>query len=184
VSTQQEVPVLQRLPDYGLTAKALHWLIVALLIVQYLIGWLMPDIHRGDTPGQPMMFHISVGITIMIVILARLAWRIAHPVAPAPGLPYWQILAAETVHWLLYATVFAVTLTGWIFESMRGWTIYYFNLFPLPALVEQGSAWGRAVGRYHSTLTWVLLVLIGAHVAAALWHYFIAKDRVLQRMVP
>ncbi|MBI1212747.1 MAG: cytochrome b [Alphaproteobacteria bacterium] len=176
--------MVQRLADYGPTAKSLHWLIVALLVVQFLIGWLMPDIHRGDTPGEPMMFHISFGITIMMVILVRLAWRITHMVAPAPGLPRWQIVAAETVHWLLYAVVFATTLTGWLFESVRGWTIYFFGLFPLPTLVEQGSTWGRAIARYHTILTWVLLVLVAGHVAAALWHYFITKDKVLQRMLP
>jgi cytochrome b561 len=178
------VPAFQSAPDYGPTARALHWLIVVLLIVQYSIGWLMPDIHRDQTPGEPMMFHVSFGFTILLVILARFGWRIAHPVAPAPGLPQWQIVASSAVHWALYLAVFATTMTGWIFASMRGWTIYLFDLVPLPQIVEQGSTWGRAFGRYHATLIWVLLALVAAHVAAALWHYFIQKDRVLQRMLP
>lgn len=176
--------MFERTNDYGTTAKALHWLIVALLIAQYAIGWLMPDIHRDQLPGEPMMFHISVGFTILIVILVRFAWKIAHPVAPAPGLPRWQITAATAMHWALYVVVFVTTLTGWIFASMRGWTIYLYGLVPLPQIVEQGSSFGRTIGRNHELLTWILLVLVAGHVAMALWHYFIARDRVLQRMLP
>jgi cytochrome b561 len=176
------MPVKQS--TYGPTAIAFHWVVVGLILVQFLLGWLMPDIHRGMTPGEAMMFHVSFGFTIMMVIVARFAWRLLHPVASEPSLPRWQRLAAETVHWLLYAVVFATTLTGWLFESARGWTIYYFGLVPLPRLVEEGSAYGRAIGRNHETLTWVLLVLVAGHVAAALVHYFFNKDRVLQRMLP
>src|SRR5450759_4206425 len=68
--------------QYGTTAKLFHWLVVALLLVQYSIGWLMPDIHRGDKPGAAMTFHVSFGIVILILIVVRLAWRLAHPVAP------------------------------------------------------------------------------------------------------
>jgi cytochrome b561 len=176
--------VVAKQPTYGPTAKSFHWLIVALLIVQFLLGWLMPDIHRGMTPGDAMMFHVSFGITIMMVIVARFVWRLTHPVAPDSSLPEWQKVASESVHWLLYATVFATTLTGWLFESTRGWTIYLFGLIPLPQLVEQTSSFGKAVGRYHSTLTWVLIALVAAHVLAALGHFFFYKDKVLQRMLP
>jgi len=67
---------------YGAPAKTLHWLIVALLVTQYLIGWLMPDIHRGMQPGTAMMFHISFGIVVLALTAARFAWRLTHPVAP------------------------------------------------------------------------------------------------------
>ena len=176
--------MLVRQLSYGPTAKILHWLVVALLIVQFLLGWLMPDIHKGMTPGEAMMFHVSFGITIMTVILLRFGWRVAHPVAPEASLPQWQAIAAESVHWLLYATVFATTLSGWLFESTRGWELNFFGLFPLPRLVETGSTFGRSIGGYHTFLTWVLLVLVGGHVIAALGHFFIYKDRVLQRMLP
>ena len=56
---------------YGATAKVFHWLIVALLMVQYPLGWFMPDIHRGMKPGDAMTFHISFGITILALIVLR-----------------------------------------------------------------------------------------------------------------
>ena len=88
---------------YGATAKTLHWLIVALIVVQYLIGWLMPDIHRGMLPGAAMTWHVSLGVIVLMLIVFRFAWRLTHPVAPESALPSWQQLSSEFVHWLLYA---------------------------------------------------------------------------------
>src|SRR5258708_20049784 len=103
--------------QYGATAKVLAWLIVALLIVQYLIGWLMPDIHRGMKPGAGMTFHISVGMTILVLIVLRFAWRLTHPVAPESSLPPWQRLSSEVVHSMLYVLLLATTVTGSLFPS-------------------------------------------------------------------
>src|SRR3982074_815560 len=69
--------------EYGTTAKVLHWVIAALLLVQYLIGWLMPDIHRGQQPGTAMTLHVSIGMLILILIVLRLASRRTPP--PGPG---------------------------------------------------------------------------------------------------
>src|SRR5579859_2946635 len=114
--------------QYGTTAKVFHWLIVGLLIVQYLIGWLMPDIHRGQQPGLGMTLHISLGLSILLIIALRFVWRLSHPVAPESSLPPWQRLSSELVHWMLYLLVLATTVSGWLFASYRGWNIAYFYL--------------------------------------------------------
>jgi cytochrome b561 len=168
---------------YGTTAKVFHWLIVVLLMVQYPLGWLMPDIHRGMKPGDAMTFHISFGITILALIVLRLFWRITHPVAPESSLPAWQQLISEAVHWLLYALVFATTVTGWLFASHRGWSISLFFATPLPMLTSEGS-FLASIGRWHGTMEWALLLMIGSHVAAAMAHTFIFRDRIMQRMLP
>jgi cytochrome b561 len=170
--------------QYGTTAKVLHWLVVALLLVQYLIGWLMPDIHRGMKPGDAMTYHISVGIVILLLILARLAWRITHPVAPESSLPPWQRLSSEALHWLLYLLVLATTVSGWLFASFRGWSISFFFLTPLPMLASENPAAIRIINHWHQKFEWSLLILIGLHVAAALVHIFIYRNRVMQRMLP
>jgi cytochrome b561 len=171
-------------PHYGTTAKVLHWLVVALLIVQYPLGKFMPDIHRGMTPGDAMTFHISFGITILALMVLRLFWRITHPVAPAGSLPAWQRLISEAVHWLLYALVLATTMTGWIFASERGWSISLFFAVPLPMLPTEGSLLANSLGKWHGTMEWALLLVIGAHAAAAMAHTFIFRDRIMQRMLP
>ncbi len=170
--------------NYGTTAKIFHWAIVALLIVQYAVGWLMPDIRRGMVPGAAMNFHISVGIVVLALIALRLAWRVSHPVAADEDLPHWQRVGSEALHWGLYAMVFITTLSGWFYASMRGWSLSFFGVIPLPALTAEGSAVGRSIGRLHENLIWVLLGLIAVHVAAALVHLFIYRDRVMQRMLP
>ena len=169
---------------YGTTAKVFHWAIVALLAVQLPLGWLMPDIKRGMTPGSAMSLHISIGITILALIVLRLVWRVTHPVAPESSLPNWQRLSSELVHWLLYLVVLATTLSGWLFESVRGWTISLYGIVPLPRLVEKESAVGRALGELHSTMTWVLVALVSLHILAALVHLLIYRDRIMQRMLP
>jgi cytochrome b561 len=170
--------------QYGTTAKVFHWVIVALLVVQYLFGWLMPDIHRGDKPGVGMTFHLSIGLTILVLIVLRFAWRLTHPVAPESSLAPWQRLGSEAMHWLLYILVLATTLTGWLFASFRGWGVSFFYLVPMPMLATENPAAGKIIDGLHQAAEWTLLVLIGLHIATALAHLFIYRDRIMQRMLP
>jgi cytochrome b561 len=170
--------------QYGTTAKVFHWVIVALLVVQYLFGWLMPDIHRGDKPGVGMTFHLSIGLTILVLIVLRFAWRLTHPVAPESSLAPWQRLGSEAMHWLLYIVVLATTLTGWLFASFRGWGVTFFYLVPMPMLAAENAAAGKIIDGLHQAAEWTLLVLIGLHIATALAHLFIYSDRIMQRMLP
>src|ERR1700758_1428380 len=156
-------PTLHSTAQYGATAKIFHWMIVALLAAQYPVGWLMPDIHGDMQPGAPMALHISLGIVILALIVARLVWRLTHPVAPESSLPRWQQLSSEATHWLLYVLVLATTLSGWLFASFRGWSISFFYLFPLPMLASDNAAAGKAIDGLHQAAEWTLLVLIGLH---------------------
>jgi cytochrome b561 len=169
--------------QYDTTTKVFHWLVVALLLVQYAIGWLMPDVHRGP-PGVPMIFHISFGILILTLIVLRLVWRLTHPVAPESSLAPWQRLSSQVVHWLLYLLVLATTVTGWVFASFRGWSVSFFYLFPLPMLASENAAAGKAIDGLHQAGGWALLAVIGIHVASALAHVFVYRDRIMQRMLP
>jgi len=168
--------------SYGPTAKVLHWLIVVLLVVQYLIGWFMPDLHRGMQPGAPMLLHVSIGMLILALIVLRFAWRLGHPVAPEASLPPWQRLSSEWVHWMLYGLVLLTTLTGWNFVAFRDWHLQLFSLLPLPLIALPGEEF-FARGHWHQILEYALLGLIGLHVAAALAHRFVYRDGVMQRML-
>jgi cytochrome b561 len=169
--------------QYGTTAKIFHWLIVALLVVQYPIGWFLPDLH-GDMKPAIMTFHVSFGILILMLIVLRLAWRLTHPVAPESSLPRWQRLGSEAAHWLLYALVLATTVTGWLSASFRGWSISLFYLVPLPMLASENESAAEAFDGWHQAMGWTLLVVIGIHVASAMAHLFIYRDRIMQRMLP
>jgi cytochrome b561 len=172
-------------PGYTGTAKLLHWLILALLTVQFVIGWTMPHMRRDTQPDTLINLHFSFGVLVLLVAVVRMAWRATHgEPPPEDGLPPWQLQSARAVHWLLYGLLFVLPVLGWINASWRGFPLIMFGL-ELPKLVAtRAPGWGWT-GDVHSLLAnYLLLVLVGLHVAAALYHYFVRRDRVLQRMLP
>jgi cytochrome b561 len=170
---------------YTSTAKALHWLIVLLLIAQFVFAWTMPHIGRNTPVTTLIGLHFSFGVVIIAAAILRLLWRLAH-VEPPPveGVPPWQTASARIVHWLLYVLIFAVPILGWINASWRGMPVALFGV-PLPQLVPTRAAGWAWTGDVHALVAnYAMLGLVGLHVAAALYHHFIRRDRVLQRMLP
>ncbi|MEO8536923.1 MAG: cytochrome b [Betaproteobacteria bacterium] len=171
--------------NYGRVAKLLHWLMFALVAAQFVVAFLMPDIGRGTVPGTLINLHLSIGFTIIVVIVLRWLWRMGHPVPlDTDDGPRWQHAVARVTHALLYVLLLANPFLGWANASARDWNIDVFGLFRLPHLVAARSQLGRLSGDVHIYLAWTLLGLIALHVAAALYHYFVRHDRVLQRMLP
>jgi len=180
------MPKTSAAASYTGTAKALHWLILLLLIVQFILGWTMPHLRR-DTPVTTLVsLHFTFGVVILAVAIVRLAWRTTHhePEHEA-DLPPWQLQTARAVHWLLYVLLLVVPVLGWINASWRGMPVTLFGLVELPNLIAtRASGWGWT-GDVHGLLaTYVMLALVGLHVLAALYHAFIRRDRVLERMLP
>ena len=170
---------------YSGVAKTLHWFVFALVLAQYVVAIAMPGIGRGTVPGTLINLHMSIGVVILAVVVLRWLWRIGHPVPLATqDLPGWKQPVARIVHGLLYALLAVNPILGWMNASARDWTITVFGLFRLPHLVAPRSTLGREAGDLHTFLAWTLLALIGLHVAAALYHYFVRNDGVLQRMLP
>jgi cytochrome b561 len=170
---------------YTGTAKALHWLILVLLIAQFAAAWTMPNIGRNTPVTTIISLHFTIGIVILVVAIIRLVWRVRHPESkPIDGIPPWQTMSARVTHWLLYLLLFVIPLLGWINASYRNMPIVMFGL-ELPKLVATRAPGWRWTGDVHGLLAnYVLLALVGLHVAAALYHYFVRRDGVLQRMLP
>jgi cytochrome b561 len=172
--------------NYDPVAKSLHWLVLGLLIAQFTFGWTMPHIGRIVPSSVLIDCHIWFGVTILLVAAIRLAWRLIHgEPKPESGIPPWQTTTARITHWLIYCLLFAVPILGWLNASWRGIPVTFFGVFELPKLLGTrvpGWAW---TGDIHSLLSdYVLLALVGLHVAAAFYHYFVRRDGVLQRMLP
>src|SRR5258705_7905715 len=170
-------------PGYGIVAKILHWVIFALLVVQYAIGSIMPHIGRKTVNEGWVSWHFSVGAAILFFIVLRLVWRLLHPVPQLLTLAPWERLATGITHWALYLLVLAMTLLGWAATNSRGWDVNLFGLVTLPKLSPTGSEWGHECGDIHNILVYVLLGFILIHVAGALYHYFVKRDRVAARML-
>jgi cytochrome b561 len=171
-------------PGYGAAAKILHWLIFALLAVQYTIGSIMPHIGRHTQDQGWVAWHFSVGAAILFFIVLRLAWRLFHPVPQLPTMSAWERALSGFVHWALYLLVLAMTLLGWAAANARGWDVRLFGMVTLPAIAPNGSHWGHEAGDIHNILVYVLLGFIVVHVAAALYHYVVKHDQVAARMLP
>jgi|SRR5690349_1121464 cytochrome b561 len=172
-------------PGYTSTAKWLHWLIVVLLVAQFTFAWTMPHIGRNTPVTTLISLHFTFGIIILGVAIVRLAWRATHAEPPPlDGLPPWQVQSARVLHWLLYVLLFVVPVLGWINASWRGMPIVMFGL-ELPRLVATRDPAWRWTGDVHVLLAnYGMLTLVGLHVVAGLYHYFIRRDGVLQRMLP
>jgi cytochrome b561 len=170
---------------YTGTAKALHWLIFLLLFAQFIVGWTMPHIGRNTQPETLINLHFSIGVLALFVAAVRLAWRAGHTEPPLEaGIPPWQTTTAWVVQWLLYVLLFAVPILGWLNASWRGFAVTLFGL-PMPKLLATRSPGWAWTGDVHVFLAnYVLLALVGVHVAAALYHFLVRRDGVLHRMLP
>jgi cytochrome b561 len=170
---------------WGSVAQLLHWLIVALIIVQVTLGTIADDLPLGMQKLAMLARHKSFGITILCLALLRLLWRSgnATPTLPDTLRPYERGLAHFT-HAALYFLLFAMPLSGWIMSSARGFPVSWFGFWQLPDLVPRNPALYNAMLETHHVLVWVLAAVVGLHVAAALKHHFMLKDDVLKRMLP
>lgn len=166
---------------YDPFARLLHWLIVVLVTAQYVVGWTMPDIHRGTQLVGLIDIHLELGVSIIAVMIVRAVWRFVRKEPDVVDGSAWARAVAYLTHGLLYLLLIVQPLMGWANASSRGWRITVFGV-ELPSLAPTGSTIGHALGDVHGVLAWVMLGLIGLHVAAALYHHFLLRDGVLRRM--
>uniref|UniRef100_UPI0035CB4F3E cytochrome b n=1 Tax=uncultured Sphingomonas sp. TaxID=158754 RepID=UPI0035CB4F3E len=169
---------------YDGVARALHWSTVGALILQFAVAWTMPDIHRGVAPVGLIAWHLSIGTAILLLVVARLIWRLTHRPPPAPtSLSLALQWVSRLTHAGLYALLIALPVLGWANASARGYAVMLFGIFPLPPLSASGSPLGMALGDVHQTAAIALLVVVGLHVLGAVYHAVVVRDRTLQRMV-
>ena len=170
---------------WGVIAQLFHWLIVALLIVQVTLAEMADDLPNGVRKLSLLARHKSFGITILMLVILRLAWRSlnTHPPLPDNLKPYERSLARLT-HGALYTLLFAIPLSGWTMSSARGFPVSWFGFFQLPDLVPKNHALYEWLVMTHVTLVCVLAAVVALHILGALKHHFVHKDDVLKRMLP
>lgn len=169
---------------WGTLSKAFHWLIVLLIINQWLIAERAEDL-KGLARVQALGWHKSFGITILMLAVLRLVWRWMNPVPTLDGnTKRWERVLAALSHVLLYSLIFALPLTGWMMSSARSYSVSWFKLFQLPDLVAPSPAVYEWMNGAHHLLFNVLVVVAALHVLGALKHHFIDRNEVLKRMLP
>ena len=185
---------------YTIVAIVLHWSMAVLIILQIAIGiWMTGAIDDPETQSaayEAFQFHKSLGLTLLVLALLRLAWRLMHGFPGFPEhMPNWQRIAARISHVLLYAFIVLIPLTGWLYVS-TGWNseagmalqvpTVWFGLFEwphIPGIAGNSMLADFAIGM-HELLAFSLIALLAVHVAGALKHHFADRDQVLWSMLP
>jgi cytochrome b561 len=176
-------PIIPANVAYTRTAVSLHWLALLLIVGGFSLGLWMVGLPVAPRTLRVYAYHKWIGVTVFLLTLVRLAWRLAHPVPLAP-MPRWQQRAAAVSHALLYALLLAIPLSGWLYSSATGVQVVYLGVFALPDLVAKDKALAAALKTVHQTLNFTLLALVLVHGGAALKHHFVDRDAVLLRMLP
>lgn len=183
-----------RSPRYTTVAIVLHWLIAAAILFQIILGWRMGDGPKGATTYAIFQLHKSIGITILLLSLGRLAWRLTHRPPPHPvGQPRWETIASHIVHVAFYGIMIGLPVTGWIIVSTSKLAIptILYGVIPwphIPGLPELAAgpkhAWHQVGEVGHGLLVKTTYLLLALHLGAVAKHQILDRDAVLGHMAP
>jgi len=169
---------------YTRTAKILHWLIGIALLAQITLGLWMITIPKTPIGVRAGWFnvHKSIGITLAVLILVRILWRLFHQAPPLPAtMPKWQRVAAKANHLLLYACMIVMPVSGYLGSSFTKYPILYLGI-KLPQWGWDSPALKDLFSQIHYVTVIIFIALIALHVAAALKHWLIDRDGIMRRM--
>jgi cytochrome b561/polyisoprenoid-binding protein YceI len=172
--------------QYSTVSKFLHWSVAGLIVAQYGLAKLAENAEHNDKILEQLALtanHKSIGITILLLAVIRLVYRLRSPSPSLPSsMPQWQVTASKLSHFLLYALLFALPISGWLMSSAKAYSVSWFNLIALPDLVAPSKTLAELLTLTHEYLGEALLVIAVLHILAALKHHLIDKDEVLNRM--
>ena len=169
---------------WGVVARAFHWLIALLVLAQFIIGAIAEEMKLTPAKLDLFVWHKSIGVTVLVLALLRLAWRLGNrPPAPPAATPHWERRLAALAHLALYVLIFAVPLSGWWVSDASRVPFKAFFLVPMPDFIATDRALQEAAAEVHEALTMTLLLVVVLHIGAALRHHFLLHDDVLRRML-
>jgi cytochrome b561 len=186
---------LKPLSRYNSVAMTLHWVIALLLLLDFVLAMSFSHFNPGDSLYFRSAYdlHMSVGLCVLLLSVARVAWRLTHQHPSLPDMALSLRILARASHFLLYVFIVAAPLSGWLVLSLRHQATSVFGLFrwawpTLPAIATMARPerqfWHDQVLPLHTRLSYVGMCLVAVHVAAALYHHFGRRDDVLRRMLP
>src|SRR3954469_14286541 len=139
---------------YSSTGKFLHWLIAVLVLGQFVVSWLMPDV-KMRTVSALVNLHLSLGLVILAVMAIRFIHRLAHPVPiEMIGSPQWERATALATHLAIYFILLVGPFLGWASASAHDIPTTFFGLFTLPPLAATRARWALTAGDVHMYMMW------------------------------
>jgi len=172
--------------SYGGVPKFLHWLTVALVIVAWLLGTFGDEIPRGAARSTGLFIHIFAGFGVLVVLVARLLWRVFDRPPPPEITPFGSSLEflGKLTHAALYVLLAATPILGILLQFARGDALPVFGLTEIASPWVRDRAFAHSLKEVHETLSNILMVLASLHALAAMLHHLVLRDRTLERMLP
>jgi cytochrome b561 len=171
--------------SYGAVAQTLHWTVMALVLVAWLAGQFGDDLPRSARAAV-LSIHISAGLAVIAFVIIRLAWRLidAPPPPEVTVLGRWAEQFGQWMHYALYVLLLAAPAVGIVVQFARGNALPVFGLIEIASPWSADRAFAHNVKEVHEALSNALVILAALHVAAALAHHWVLRDRTLVRMLP
>jgi len=170
--------------NYDNVAIALHWATAVLVVIQFLLAitW---DYFSRDTRENLQSVHVSLGVLLTAVIIARIAWRLIPGHQRSAIVTEWVKIASKTVHYLLYVLLVVQAGLGFAWRWAQGHDVAFFGLFGIPGPYGQLARPTRhLLATFHDKIGWAIVIIAFGHALAALYHHYKLHDRVLGRMFP
>jgi len=169
---------------YDGVAITLHWATALLVVIQFALGetW---DWFAKPTRETMQSVHVSFGMLLAALIVARLVWRWipGHQLSPLEA--GWIKIASKSLHYLLYVLLVTQAATGFAWRWAQGHAVEFFGLFGIPGPYGAADkATRHLLHDVHGKVGWAIIILALGHALAALYHHYVRKDRVLGRMLP
>ena len=170
--------------DYDDVAVGLHWATAILVLIQFLLGvtW---DYFPDPMVGEMQTLHISLGVALTAVIIARIVWQLTPGHQRPSIVGGWVRLASKGVHYLLYLLLVVQAGLGWAWRWAQGHPVSFFGLFAIPGPFGKLERPARhLISEFHEYIAWAIVIIAFGHALAALYHHYKLHDRVLGRMLP
>ena len=175
---------------YGAISRALHWLTALFVVVAWILGIMNDAFPKGESRTAVLFFHISVGLTIVDLVIMRMLWRYLDPPRPLDPTEFgswlvaWTDPAGRIVHYCLYLLLFLVPASGVVLQFARGDALPIYGILEIPSFWSANRAFTHNIKEAHEILAHILMGLAILHSIAALIHHFVFGDRTLVRMLP
>lgn len=174
----------KKVDSYSAGSKSLHWIVAVLVLMMLSFGFFLDDVPE-QFQGTAYMMHKSIGLTIFFLMIVRLFWitYTGKPELPF-SVPRWERVFSQFIQISLYVCLFAMPLAGWVMSVAKDRVPTFFGLFSMPLYgVPVNHDLAKWMEGAHEIIAYILITLISLHVAGALKHHFIDKDKIMRRML-
>ncbi|SCA56038.1 Cytochrome b561 transmembrane protein [Candidatus Terasakiella magnetica] len=169
---------------YGSVSKFLHWGMFAMIIALFILANSMNGLPIGPEKFKVMGMHKSIGLTLFFLLLGRIFWRLSNATPKDDNAPAWEYFAAHGLHLALYGVLLIMPISGMLMTFAGGHPLSWFGVFDMPNLIGKDQQLADTAKFIHGASAYLLILMVAGHVGAALFHKFVRKDGIMQRMLP